>query len=176
MESLREYETLFILRPDLTDEATLQINERLKGVLDREGARLLKCNVWGKRKTAFEVKKQPKGIYVQLCFLSAPGSIREVERNLRMLEPVIRYQTIKVAEEVDVEKRLAQQEAEDRAQAEAEAKARAEAEARQAAGLPLVEPEPAPAPVVDEGDEDGYSHRRGRPRRGDDDTYGKDEE
>jgi small subunit ribosomal protein S6 len=176
MVGVREYETLYILRPDLTDEAAVQINDRLKGVLERDGAKLLKCSVWGKRKTAFEVKKHPKGIYVQMCFLSQPSFVGEFERNLRMIEPVIRYQTIKLAEDVDPEKRMAEQEAMDRAQAEAEAKARAEAEARKAAGL-SEEPPPAPSHEGDDADDDrgGYGDRRGRGRHGrDDDDLGYD--
>ncbi len=174
MPGVREYETLYILRPDLTDEAAIQVNERLKGVLEREGARLLKCNLWGKRKTAFEVKKHPKGIYVQLSYLSKPAFVGEFERNLRMIEPVIRYQTIKLAEDVDIEKRVAEQEATDRAQAEAEAKARAEAEERRAAGL-SEEPPAAPHVGDEDGDDDrgGFGDRRGRGRRDrDDDDLG----
>ncbi|HOX44965.1 MAG TPA: 30S ribosomal protein S6 [Myxococcota bacterium] len=173
MAGVREYETLYILRPDLTDEAAVQINDRLKGVLERDGARLLKCNLWGKRKTAFEVKKHPKGIYVQMCYLSQPAFVGEFERNLRMIEPVIRYQTIKLAEDVDIEKRVAEQEATDRAQAEAEAKARAEAEARKAAGLSEEPPAPPSHENDDDADDRGYGDRRGRGRRDrDDDDLG----
>ena len=159
MQNAREYETLYILRPDMADDAMIQVNNRLKDVLDREGAKVLKCAVWGKKRLAFEVAKAPKGIFVQMLFLSEPTVVREFERNLRMLEPVVRYQTIRMADNVDVDKRLAEQAAEDQAKATADAAAAAEASAREearaaeeaakaaelAAAAPAVEEAAAPA-------------------------------
>jgi len=127
---LREYETIYILRPDMPEDGMAQVNDRLSGILEREGAKLLKQDIWGKKKLAFEVKKHPKGVYVHLNYLSKPDVIREIERNLRLLEPVLSYQTIKVADDVDVDARMAEQEAENQARAAAEAQRKAEAEAR----------------------------------------------
>jgi small subunit ribosomal protein S6 len=127
---MREYETLYIVRPDLADENIAQLNERLTGVLAREGAKILRLDVWGKKKLAFEVKKNPKGIYFHLKYLGPPHVVTEFERNLRMIEPVIRYQTIKIAENVDVDKRIREQEAEDKARAASEEKRHKEADAQ----------------------------------------------
>jgi small subunit ribosomal protein S6 len=132
MQTMREYETLYILHPEIAEDAMTQVNERLQDVLNRQGAKVLRCAVWGKKKLAFEVQKNPKGVYVQMTYLSMPEVIREFERNLRMLEAVMRYQTIKVAEEVDVDRRLAEQATEDRLRAEQETRAKAEQEARAA--------------------------------------------
>jgi small subunit ribosomal protein S6 len=123
---LREYETIYILRPDLSDDESAQINERMGAVLDREGAKILKRSIWGKKKLAYEIKKQPKGVYVHVSYLGKPEVVKEFERNLKIVEPVLKYQTIKIAEFVDVEARVSQQEAADRAAAEAEAKRKAE--------------------------------------------------
>ncbi|MBW2700230.1 MAG: 30S ribosomal protein S6 [Deltaproteobacteria bacterium] len=130
---MREYETLLILKPDLSDNDIGQINDRLQGVLEREGAQFLKCDIWGKKRLAFEVAKNPKGVFVQMCYLSAPSVITEFERNLRMIEPVVRYQTVRIGEVEDVEKRLAEQAVENRATAEAKARAEAEAKIREEA-------------------------------------------
>jgi small subunit ribosomal protein S6 len=127
---MREYETLYILRPELADDAIVKLNERLTGVLDREGAKILRLDVWGKKKLAYEVKKNPKGVYIHLSYLSNPNVVSEFERNLRMLEPVIKFQTIRIAENVDVENRMAQQEAENRTRAAAEAQKQAEMKER----------------------------------------------
>ena len=153
MQAMREYETLFVIKPDSSDDAMKQVQTRLEGVLDKEGAKLLRYNIWGKKKLAFEVAKNPKGIMVQLQFLSPPTCIRELERNLRLIEPVVRYQTIKVAEQVDVEKRIAEQEAEDRARTAAEAEAKAREEAREAAQAQQREEEKATVAPLDK-DED----------------------
>ncbi len=130
---MREYETLLILKPDLSDNDIGQINDRLQGVLEREGAQFLKCDIWGKKRLAFEVAKNPKGVFVQMCYLSSPTVITEFERNLRMIEPVVRYQTVRIGEVEDVEKRLAEQAVENRATAEAKARAEAEAKIREEA-------------------------------------------
>lgn len=96
----REYETIYILKPDTNNDGVGQINERVRTVLDQKGAKLLKLDNWGKRKLAYEVRKQMKGIYLYWHYLAMPGAVEEIERNLRMLDPVIRYFTIKVDENV----------------------------------------------------------------------------
>jgi small subunit ribosomal protein S6 len=60
----REYETIFIVRPDASNEAIGAVNAKMKGVLEGGGGRLLKIENWGRRKLAYEVRKQLKGIYV----------------------------------------------------------------------------------------------------------------
>jgi len=131
--SLREYETIYILKPDLTEDEGGEVNSKLDDVLNREGARILKREPWGKKKLAYEIKKQPKGVYFSLKYLSLPKAVTEFERSMKILEPVLKFQTIKVAEDVDVEKRVAEQEAQDRVAAAAEAKKKAEEEAKRKA-------------------------------------------
>lgn len=97
----REYETIFILRPDTNQEGIQAVNTRIRGVIDGMGGRLLKLDNWGKRKLAYEVKKQLKGIYLYWQYLGTSGTVEEIERNLRMLDAVIRYYTVKVDENVD---------------------------------------------------------------------------
>ena len=97
----REYETIYILRPDTANDGVSTVNTRVRGILEQMGGKLLKLDNWGKRKLAYEVKKQLKGIYLYWHYLATPGVVAEVERNLRMLDAVIRYYTIKVDEDVD---------------------------------------------------------------------------
>ena len=130
---LREYETIYILRPDLAEEEEASVGEKISAVLDREGAKILKHSVWGKKKLAYEINKQPKGVYVSLKYLSEPVTIREFERNLKIFDPVLKYQTIMVSDRVDVEKRMAEQAAENRVEEAIEAKRREERAAREAA-------------------------------------------
>lgn len=96
----REYETIFILRPDTTNDAVGQVNARLRGILDTMGGKMLKLDNWGKRRLAYEVRKQMKGIYLYWRFLATSGVVEEIERNLRMLDSVIRYYTVKVDADV----------------------------------------------------------------------------
>ena len=74
-------------------------------MIEGMGGKILKLDNWGKRKLAYEVAKQRKGIYLYWRYLAQPGVVEEIERNLRMLDTVIRYYTVKVDEDIDVEAR-----------------------------------------------------------------------
>ena len=97
----REYETIYILRPDSTSDVIAQVNQKVRGVIEAGGGTLLKVDNWGKRKLAYEVKKQLKGIYLFFAYLGQAGLLEEVERNLRLTDSVIRYYSVKIAENVD---------------------------------------------------------------------------
>jgi small subunit ribosomal protein S6 len=97
----REYETIFILRPDVTNEVISAVNSKIRGVLEAGGGTLLKIENWGRRRLAYEVKKQLKGIYVFLRYLGQAGLVEEIERNLRLADSVIRHYTVKIGENVD---------------------------------------------------------------------------
>lgn len=96
----REYETIFILRSDTNQEGITLVNSKVRSVIETMGGKTLKLDNWGKRKLAYEIKKQLKGIYMYWQFLGTTGMVEEIERNLRMLDPVIRYYTVKVDEDV----------------------------------------------------------------------------
>jgi small subunit ribosomal protein S6 len=97
----REYETIFILRPDTNQDGLHSVNSRVRGVIDQMGGRLIKLDNWGKRKLAYEIKKQMKGIYLYWQYLGTAGMVEEIERNLKMLDSVIRFYTVKIDEDVD---------------------------------------------------------------------------
>lgn len=97
----REYETIYILRPDSTTDVIAQVNQKIRGVIESGGGTLLKVDNWGKRKLAYEVKKQLKGIYLFFSYLGTAGLVEEVERNLRLTDSVIRYYSVKIEENVD---------------------------------------------------------------------------
>ena len=97
----REYETIYILRPDSTSDVIAQVNQKVRGVIEAGGGVLLKIDNWGKRKLAYEVKKQLKGIYLFFSYLGTAGLLEEVERNLRLTDSVIRTYSVKIADNVD---------------------------------------------------------------------------
>jgi len=98
----REYETVYILRPNTPNEGVAEVNTRIKGIIEGLGGKVIKVDNWGKRRLAYEVAKERKGIYLYWQYLAQPGVVEETERNLRMLDSVIRYLTVKVDEDVDV--------------------------------------------------------------------------
>jgi small subunit ribosomal protein S6 len=98
----REYETIYILRPNTPNEGVAEVNTRIKGIIEGMGGKIIKVDNWGKRRLAYEVAKERKGIYLYWQYLAQPGVVEETERNLRMLDSVIRYLTTKVDENIDV--------------------------------------------------------------------------
>jgi small subunit ribosomal protein S6 len=136
---LREYETTIIVQPEISEEGTSAIFEKLEGILEKNDSHRLLCENLGKRKLAYEIRKFQKGHYYVLAFLSEGKEIPELERALRLDESILRFMTIQVSPLVkDIEARKAdakEQEAEqerraaERAAREIEeAKARAEVE------------------------------------------------
>jgi small subunit ribosomal protein S6 len=101
----REYETIYILRPNTPNEGVAEVNSRIKNVIESMGGKVIKVDNWGKRRLAYEVAKERKGIYLYWQYLAQPGVVEECERNLRMLDNVIRYLTTKVDEDIDVSAR-----------------------------------------------------------------------
>ena len=98
----REYETIYILRPNTPNEGVAEVNTRIKNIIEGMGGKIIKVDNWGKRRLAYEVAKERKGIYLYWQYLAQPGVVEETERNLRMLDSVIRYLTTKVDENIDV--------------------------------------------------------------------------
>ena len=82
----REYETIYILRPNTPNEGVAEVNTRIKGMIEGMGGKIIKVDNWGKRRLAYEVAKERKGIYLYWLYLAQPGVVEETERNLRMLD------------------------------------------------------------------------------------------
>ena len=101
VKRLREYETVFLVKPDLTDDNVDRLKERVRGIVDREGGRVIRFTVWGKKRTMYPISKQSRAIYVHTHYLGGSGLVAEVERNLRNLDEVTRFLSVKLAEEID---------------------------------------------------------------------------
>ena len=97
----REYETLYLLPPDESDEASDKLAERLRAAVAREGGRVIKFTNWGRRKTAFDVHHQSRALFVQVAYLGNGKVVDEVERNLRNAEEVAKFLTTLVKKMVD---------------------------------------------------------------------------
>lgn len=105
---LREYETVFLLRPELTDDAVDKVKDRVRGIVNRDG-KLLRFTIWGKKKTMYPIAKQPRAIYVHASYLGSPKLVAEVERNLRNFDEVTRYLSSHIADDIDPETRPVQE-------------------------------------------------------------------
>ena len=94
--TLREYETIYILNPDTINDKVAEVNGRVKTIIEERGGQILNVDNWGKRKLAYEIQKERKGIYLFWKYLGTPEIVSEFERNMRLLDPVMRYMTIKL--------------------------------------------------------------------------------
>lgn len=95
----RSYEVMFIVRPDLLEEDMDKLIATLQGHATTAGATVVNTEKMGKRRLAYDVKKFSDGQYV-LFVLEADGkAIHELERRMRVAEPVIKYITVRTDEE-----------------------------------------------------------------------------
>lgn len=94
-----KYETMFILKPELEEEAYDALVEKFKGILEAQGGEVTNVNRMGRRKLAYEVKKKfREGYYVLFNYSGQPGVTDELERNFRISDDVIRYLVVKEGE------------------------------------------------------------------------------
>jgi small subunit ribosomal protein S6 len=92
--SMRTYEAIFIVHPEVTGDDLTAVTDKYKTVLTDQGANVLKVENWGTRTLAYPVKKQTKGCYVLVIFDAEPGVISEFERRMRIDDKVIKFQTV----------------------------------------------------------------------------------
>jgi small subunit ribosomal protein S6 len=89
------YETLFVVKPTLTEEETAAQVAKIKDVLTKEGAEILATDDMGMRKLAYQVQKNDRGYYTVVYFKAEGSVIQELERNLKINEDVIKFLTVK---------------------------------------------------------------------------------
>jgi small subunit ribosomal protein S6 len=136
---INEYETIYVMKPELPTDAMEKVATKITKVIgDYSGSVLLKDD-WGKRKLAYQIQKNTRGHYVLINYLATSDVVAEIERHLRIDDTLLRFLTIRLCEDADVEGRKAEavelnakRTEEAKARAEAAAKAEAEREAAQA--------------------------------------------
>ena len=93
---MREYELVFIVHPDLDDTALKDVVEKVSGWITEAGGIVSKVDLWGKRRLAYTIRKQKEGQYVLFMTQMDQKFGITLERNLRFLEPVLRFLLISV--------------------------------------------------------------------------------
>lgn len=99
----REYETIYVLRQDVDPDGADKVAGRVAEVVARENGKLVKVETWGRRKLAYTVAKQKRGVYYYIKYLGGGAVVSELERNLRMLDTVVKFQTVLLRDEVEVD-------------------------------------------------------------------------
>lgn len=95
----RTYELMFIVRPDMTDEDLDKLISTLQSVVPASGGTVKSVDKMGKRRLAYAVRRFHDGIYVLMVVEGGGPVIHELERRLRVTEPVIKFLTVRVDEE-----------------------------------------------------------------------------
>lgn len=94
---MRNYESIFILRPSIEEEKRAQLIEKFTAIIAADG-QVEKVEEWGNRKLAYEIEKLREGYYVLVNFKANPSLPKELERNFRITDEVIRYIVINLDE------------------------------------------------------------------------------
>lgn len=97
----RLYEAIYILRPDVSKEAAERVAARVQEVIARGEGKLTLVETWGRRPLAYSIQHSKRGVYVYINYLGDGALVAELERNFRMLDEVIRFQTVKLADEAE---------------------------------------------------------------------------
>lgn len=87
---MRTYEALYIVKPDKSDDEIQTISKDVESLVTANGGTIVRSEIWGKRKLAYEVKKQTEGVYVLLRFESKAEFVGRLENHFRLSEDVIR--------------------------------------------------------------------------------------
>jgi small subunit ribosomal protein S6 len=96
---IRKYETIYIVKPDLTEEELKTLTDKVQDVIANNNGDLKRLEDWGIRKLAYVIKKSPRGRYVYLRYDGVETLVAELERRLRLDDRILRYLTVKIEKE-----------------------------------------------------------------------------
>jgi small subunit ribosomal protein S6 len=92
----RHYETVFVVKPDIGEEAIKGIIGKATSVVEGANARDVSVDEWGRRKLAYPIEKKNEGYYFLMTYTAQHSAMKELERMFRLNEDVIRYQTVRL--------------------------------------------------------------------------------
>jgi small subunit ribosomal protein S6 len=91
---MRDYEVIFIVHPDLDENALKGVVDRVQSWITESGGSIVKLDQWGRRRMAYSIRKQREGQYIYIEAQFAPSFSATLERNLRFLEPLMRFSIV----------------------------------------------------------------------------------
>ncbi len=100
---MRRYESIVVLDPDLHDDDIKAFTEKYSQLIMTQGGEVIKVEDWGTKKLAYLVRKRDKGHYILFDYVGNPALIFEMERQLKISEDVMKYLSVKLDDEVDLE-------------------------------------------------------------------------
>ncbi|MGD0124054.1 MAG: 30S ribosomal protein S6 [Terriglobia bacterium] len=98
---MRNYEIIFIVRPDATEEDVDKLISQMEGVATGAGGKIDKVEKMGRRRLAYRVAKQREGIYILFRVQGSGDTVKEFERRLKVIDTVIKYMTVRIDEDLE---------------------------------------------------------------------------
>ncbi len=98
---MNKYETVFIADPDLPDQARNALFDKVKSIIAGENGLLVDLDEWGNKKLAYEIRRKNRGHYVCVTYGGTGDLVRELERNFKLTEDVLKFMTIVLSKDVD---------------------------------------------------------------------------
>jgi small subunit ribosomal protein S6 len=88
---LRDYELMYIISPDVADDAVSGVIDRVNGLVTTRGGSIKEVNPWGRRRLAYPIKRHLEGTYVVTQLQLEPLKVKEIESTLRISEDILRH-------------------------------------------------------------------------------------
>lgn len=95
-DTVRNYELMVVANPDLDEEGLSALNNRVAAWVAAGNGTLIGTSIWGRRRLAYPIRKQIEGIYIKYDLQLAPSATRELERNLRLDEQIMRHLVVRL--------------------------------------------------------------------------------
>lgn len=116
----RDYELGFILNPEVNEEQTRAIMERIEQIVNNYGGQIMRVNQWGRKRLAYPIKHNRDGFYVFIDMILTPETVSELDRTLKVSEEVLRHLITRRDPKVVQKEREEREEREARANAAAQ--------------------------------------------------------
>ena len=100
---MKRYETIFITHPELSEEDHAELEKKLRSTVATWKGDVIKLEDWGTKKLGYDIHKNSRGRYFLLEYQAAADLVRELERNLRLNDRILKFQTVKVDERISSE-------------------------------------------------------------------------
>lgn len=94
---MRKYEVMYIIRPEIDQEAVTATVEKMMGIITNGGGEIIKNDLMGKRRLAYEIQKIRDGVYVLVNFSATPETVKELDRIMKISDEIIRHLIVKDA-------------------------------------------------------------------------------
>ena len=103
--AVRQYELVYILPPDTTEEQVTELHQQIEAVVSRMSGQIERMENWGRRRLAYEIAHQKEGVYVLEVINGSGELMKELDRRLRVMDQVMRHMVVRVDEEKQVVER-----------------------------------------------------------------------